>query len=311
MFVYSDGIITTNNLTASLNGGVGAVLDNSSATTAKAVTMKGLKQFNNNGNWGLSIYSLGAVTLSNVVANNNNNGGVYVDNTYSLTSQGVTVVGTNYFVNNTGNGLEIYSRGVITANNINASDNNGYGAYIDNCVFDLSGDCSLAAGKLVKLSGVNTFNNNGSDGLDIYSFGAISVNNVTANNNGAYGAYLDNEWTNNALLPKNSVGTITLTGYGIFNNNNVVGLESYSHGNMLLNNLTASDNGDFGVYLSVDKGVGSASVTLKGAGTFNNNNNDGLYISADGKITLSNISANDNTGNGVQLDAYDPEWASP
>ena len=303
LFVYSDGLITTNNLTANLNGGVGAVLDNRTAATDKAVLMKGLKQFNNNGDRGLSIYSDGLVTLSNVVANNNASDGVYVDNTTSLTSQGVTVVGTNYFLNNTGDGLAVWSHGVITANNINASDNNGDGAYLNNCD-DNGSDCTVTFAKLVKLSGVNTFNNNGDDGLDIYSFGAISLNSVTATNNAFYGAYVDNGWDN--YLFKESVGTVTLTGYNIFNDNNDYGLQVFSHGNMLLNNLTASDNGYDGVALTADKNVGSASVTIKGASTFNNNNGNGLYIDADGKVTLGSLTANVNTGSGAELYASDP-----
>ena len=305
LYVLSKGVITTNNLTANLNGKYGVYIDNSFALTDKAITMKGLKQFNKNGSDGLVIFSDGLVTLSNIVANNNGGNGVYVDNRTSLTNLGVTVIGTNYFMGNTGgDGLFVSSYGVITANNLNASNNFGTGASLDNCDLDINSDCSVIYAKLVKLSGVNTFSSNGNDGLDILSFGAIYVNSVNASGNGGNGAYMDNQWTNNALLPKDSVGTWTLTGYNIFNNNGVNGLLGYSHGNMLLNNLTANDNGDNGLELDAQKFIGSASVTIKGVNTFNNNDFDGLYIFSNGKIALSSITASGNLIRGVDLDNF-------
>lgn len=300
--VFSRGVITTTNLTANLNGGLGAFFANDGAATDKAVTLKGLKQFNNNGADGLVIFSRGAVTLSTVVANNNGGTGVFVDNRTSLTKLGVTVGGTNYFINNFADGLVVYSHGTITAANLNASDNGGNGAWLDNC--DLNGvpQCQMSVAKPVTLTGVNTFNNNGVDGLHLLSWGSISVSNIIASNNVDDGAYIDNQWLNNAVVPKVSVGLWTLNGYGIFNNNiNGDGLSGYSHANMILNNLTANANGDDGVDLNADKPVGSATVTLRGINTFSDNAVDGLYISADGRITLSSISAYFNSGDGAEL----------
>jgi hypothetical protein len=308
--VYSKGVITTNNLTANSNGRAGAFMDNSLAQ-GKAITLKGFKQFNDNGGDGLVIISSGAMTLSNIVANNNLGNGVNLDNRTSAANLGIVLGGTNFTMNNGLDGTVLLSQGMITASNLNASGNGQSGAILDNCGY-ISG-CDVASGKMVKLSGVNVFNGNGAagvpddqDGLVIESFGAISISNLMASDNYGNGVYLDNEWHN--LNNVYSTGTIAITGYGIFQNNGADGAEIYSYGNAVLTNIDASGNGDDGLYMVVEKNSGGSSITINGLNNFSDNGEDGLDLYAHGTITLNNVTAVGNiTGTGAYLaNTYHP-----
>jgi putative surface-exposed virulence protein len=298
LYVFSRGTITTTNLVANSNGGVGAWLDNSTIQ-GKSITLKGFKQFNGNGGDGLMIISSGAITLNNVVANNNLGNGVYLDNKTSTASLGITLSGTNFTMNNGLNGTMLLSHGMIAASNLNASDNDGSGAILDNCIFDGVSACTIATGKAVKVSGVNTFNKNASHGLTINSFGSISISNVIASNNAGNGANLNNQWSNQSLL--NSTGTLTVTGYGMFQNNGGSGLVGTTYGNAMLANINASDNDGTGLYLEAVKALGGSAITLSGVNYFMVNNDSGLELTASGTITLNNVTASWNSDSGAVI----------
>jgi hypothetical protein len=302
LYVYSNGAITTNNLVANFNDSTGVWLDNST-TQGKAVTLKGFKQFNNNSSDGLVVLSGGAITLSNVVANNNLGNGIYLSNTISTAKLGITLGGTNFMMNNGEDGAVLYSYGTITANNLNASGNDAYGAVLDNCDYDGVSNCLVTVAKTVKLTGVNIFNDNGSTtegGLLISSLGAVTVSNLIASDNVGDGAYIINEYTN--FNGVNSSGTVTLTGYGIFQNNGGHGLEAHSYGNIVLTNIDASYNGVDGMYLTAFKAIGGSSITLNGVNSFYDNAEDGLDVTAFGVVTLNNVNASSNGDIGVHID---------
>jgi hypothetical protein len=210
LMVYSYGAILINNLMALSNGangvfGTGVTLDNcdwdSSACMAlapKAVTITGYAHASDNEDGGIYIYSNGAVTLNNVIAERNGEDGVYIENrTNALSGQAVTLKGANHFNQNGQDGLDIISLGMITANNITAFDNQGgAGARLDN-------SASLKPAK-VTLSGVSAFVGNFLDGLAVSSDGAVVLSRVTADGNGlsntlGEGIYVD------------TAGSITLT----------------------------------------------------------------------------------------------------
>jgi putative surface-exposed virulence protein len=357
--VASNGAISINNLTANNNGyfdtltdiqddavnGYGASLDNSSVSTAQPITLTGTNQFNNNMYDGLDVFSNGgAVTLNNLTANGNglaydpdpntnpdsSGYGVLVDNTSSGTvGQNVTISGTNQFNNNWLDGLDVYSYGNLALNNVTANSNGqgtyvdyGFGAFLDNCMFSGTGTCAIVTPTTVTLTGANQFNNNGDDGLRVFSKGAITLNGLTANGNGlahdpdpntnphssGFGVYVDNTYSGTAVGQN-----VTLTGTDVFNNNWLDGLDIYSYGIIALNGVTASDNGqgDYdgygsGAWLdncnSKDGGitcqtVTPKTVTLTGNNQFSNNNgNDGLDVFSKGAITVNNVNA-DNNGN--------------
>ena len=92
------------------------------------MTLTGTNEFNSDHYTGLYIGSKGAFTLNNITANSSATGaGVYLDNCIQnglCTGSGaVTLTGTNQFTGNYFNGLEVYSDGNISANNLSASGN--------------------------------------------------------------------------------------------------------------------------------------------------------------------------------------------
>lgn len=301
LYVVSRGAITINNLTATYNFGKGAYVNNLWANAVGALTIKGFANTSYNSGNGLEIYSNGAITLANVTANVNDDGtgqgyGVSIDNYGYLAPANVTITGTNNFNLNGDTGLYIQSMGAITLYNLTANYNG-----------DASGDNGVriindVGGLLVRpvtILGTNMFNGNFGTGLEVQSLGAIKVNNVMANDNFEGGANLNNEASAISSQP------ITITGYGIFNNNGTyTGLNIQSKGNVMLANITANSNGA-GVYIDTNNDftdTGLANVTISGVNTFNNNDLHGLQIYGDGVIALSNLTANGNSEKGVWVD---------
>jgi hypothetical protein len=164
----------------------------------------------------------------------------------------------------------------------------------------------------VTLTRSNSFNGNDDEGLSIFSYGAILVNNLTANDNGfvntnGNGAFLDNcDWNGSAcdtnlLTPK----PVTINGTVNVSGNYLSGLYIDGPGAVTLSNIFADSNGDFGV--AIYNGYNNAkpnNVTLKGTNTFTTNGADGLKIDSYGTIALSNVTANWNDGYGAYLDNF-------
>jgi hypothetical protein len=324
LVVYSKGAITINDLEASGNGtggsGSGASLNNTYGPTGtpQAVTLTGTNIFTENHDCGLTVQSYGNIKANNLISNSNTNDcGASLDNTGSTnaTHPTVTLTGANLFKYNKTSGLSVYSKGTVTLNNVTASyTTNGQGLYLDNCQVS-GGNCTMNSS--VTFTGTNVFNGNYSTGLEVHSGGTITLNNITANDNGltatAYnGVKLDNS---QATASK----SITLTGKNTMNNNYWTGLVISSKGAVTLNNLTASDNvhGE-GVYVDncMISGTctGSGAVTLLGYGGFNNNYDTGLHIYSNGAITTNNVTAGTNGigasyGHGVWLVSSDSTLA--
>lgn len=293
LHIESNGVITVNNLTSTFNGDNGVYLNNAFSNPANpAVTIKGFAFVINNAGNGLQIFSNGAVTLANITANGNTLFGVDIDNLGNALKPGnVTITGNNIFNSNTGIGLSINTYGIVLLNNLTANENTGSGVYIDNSTGSLA--------KSVTLNGNNMFNINGDTGLDINSLGAIKINNVMANGSiTGSGAVLVND-AGLFTMP------VTITGYGIFNNNNGDGLKISSNGALTFANLTANGNTGYGADIDTQynnlTNTTYANVTLTGVNTFNDNGSYGLSVFSDGNITVSNITANNNGLAGAYL----------
>jgi len=313
LYIESLGAIKVNNLTASNNGGKGAVLDNNWTAANGTVTITGFGNTSMNGVRGLAIYSRGTVTTSNLTANSNRpatsaasgdtfHDGVYINNaTDPAKLMNVTLLGINQFNDNWNTGLQISSFGVVVLNNVTANNNGEPNDLTNNPTPEGDGvkvnNSGSSVAKAVTLNGINIFNGNLNDGLEILSKGAIVVNKVTANNNGGNGASFNNQ---NGTV--NSV--ITLLGYGTFNGNDGDGLYALSHGAITMNNLTAGFNLGDGVYLDNDSATATpVTVNLLGVNSFNDNNQSGLMVYSDGQITVNNVTANNNiNGYGAHLD---------
>ena len=308
------GAITTNNLDANGNGGNGgALLDNAfpGAATTATITMNNPSTtdnyFNNNKGDGLDVLSNRAITLNTITAQNNGGYGAYIDNcgynsgtgtcTSTITpAPGVTLTGNNNFSNNPQLGLWLTSKGAITVSNLSANNNTLGGAYLDNCEFNGT-SCTTSTVAAVTLTGSNYFigNNNQlndglEDGLDIFTAGAITVNNLNASNNDGIGASLQNCWWNIGLNKCTGSGNITLTGTNTFSYNYGDGLDADTHGNIILNNVTADNNGGKGVY-----GVADGSI-LVACGSMTNNGGYGWSFSAGTTATLKGVFAFGNNG---------------
>jgi hypothetical protein len=287
LYVLSNGAITLTNVVADQNFiAGGAYLDNSIASN-KPVTIKN-SYFDNNVNFkgGLDVLSTGAITLTDVSASGNTGVeyGAKLDNTSSLTAAPVTLTGTNLFNSNGADGLDVVSKGKITSGSISANNNGGLGTSLVN-------NTAITA-QPITLTGTSSFTGNGIEGVDLWSHGAITANNLSADGNGNYGAWLYNAYS--FIVP------IKVTGTNIFANNGHEGLYVDSLGAISLNNITANGNGTSGTYdgLYVETYTGSLphGITVTGTNNFNLNTKNGAEILATGPISVSNVSASYNSG---------------
>jgi len=207
--VLSNRAITLNTIGAYDNNGYGATIDNcgytggtctSTITPAPGVTLTGNNNFEYNTQRGLWLTSNGAITVSNLNASWNSLGGANLDNCgfngtscTTPTVAAVTLTGSNYFLDNNNqlndgkeDGLGIFTAGAITVNNLMASYNDGMGAWLENCMWN--GTKCTDSGNIT-LTGINTFSYNYGDGLYADTHGNITLNNVTADNNGGRGVW--------------------------------------------------------------------------------------------------------------------------
>ena len=182
----------------------------------------------------VEIMTLGGITLSNVRDWGNGEGksvGLY--NHEAPGFMPITI--TNLEVRETRGGwgaaLEVHSRGAITINGLWLENNNSLGAALANEINDGRGNISLTNA---------TINNNAFTGIQAYSNGAILFTNVSANWNGwgssgdAFGGYLDNSWAPGNL-------PVTLTDC-VFEGNQGTGLDVKSRGVITLRGVETRGN---------------------------------------------------------------------
>jgi hypothetical protein len=322
--INSYGAISISNVKANSNGAgtvyYGAQLKNSLAATAKSITISGTNQFNENYDTGLVIETTGAFKGNNITANENGLGapqgyGVELGNAITQLVGSITLTGTNTFTGNYQGGLIVHTKGAVTLSNLTASDNQlGNGVYINNtygnCMLVLV--CTVLSPAGVTISGTNTFKSNWFEGLKVNTYGAISLNSATANDNG-----LNGSGDGDGVYLFNSTGTIakgiTLTGTSSFENNTDSGINADSLGAIKLNNITANSNGENGATLFNNYTGVTGGITLTGANTFNYNDDLGLSISTHGAITLNSVNASyngaDGTGSGANI--YDADIVTP
>ena len=339
LVAYSTGIISLSSVT-SLNNGVsgslgwGAYLDNTYA--AAKITVSG-SNFSSNYNTGLYATSNGPIILTNVLAENNTHG-----RGFDLASPAsISILSTGGFQNlaksNRDENAWIVSGGDVVVQNLKAQYNtSGSGIMLDN---------TGGAGK-VTVSGVYV-DGNKSNGLDVYTNGAVSISNTTAYaNNGisSTGIYLINsggpgavslvnvtsiynsfsglviQTSGNTTLDKVNILSNSITGAQInignisstltisrskFDGNHAGGLYANLGGNVILNNVSASNNssaGFRGMFIQNSSGTGTVTVLSSyGGNVFNNNGENGLYVFSTGVFKGSNITANDNAFRGLEV----------
>ncbi|MFN8412744.1 MAG: hypothetical protein U0Z26_10185 [Anaerolineales bacterium] len=313
LIVQSFGNIFVNNLTATNNAPVispitsvffgGVDLDTLNNLVNSSVTLSGINTINFNGDAtthdgnGLNIIADGAVVLNNLTANNNSNNGA------SISAGSLTLAGNNSFSNNYFAGLGVFTSGNVLANSVSADANGGVGVNIVTAT-----DPALI--RNVTFTGVNRFNNNGYSGLVIGANGVVTLSNITANDNGqtntvdmGFGVQVHNCMTNAGLCTITTPSNVVLLGKNNFNGNFSSGLSVQSLGAILVNNITANNNGVHGAFLKNKfNSTIQQSVTVTASGMFNSNGSRGLLVESFGAMTLANITADQNGHRGVSLD---------
>ena len=132
----------------------------------------------------------------------------------------------------------------------------------------------------------------GNSGLVVNNHsGNVFLTNVDASGTANVGASVNNT---------SGTGNVTVTG-STFNDNNSDGLNVRSRGVITVVEGTANQNGDDGADLNNDQGTSTKNIEVVKS-TFNGNNDDGLNAVSDGDITLTNVTAQNNRGDGVDLD---------
>lgn len=275
----------------------GLYLDNRSLSGA-VVTITGLKANDNKQN-GITILTRGSATLTNIEAYNNRGGrGADIDASAGV---GMVTINTSIF-NDNYQGLSVMSQKNITLKLVEASNNEDYGAWLQNN--SGTGNVTLLG---LGTSGNNFHKNRGAGvaGLNIVSSGTVSVTNVSTDGNSGSGVYIDNS--------TGLGGVSVLSASPLWMNNfsgsqGGSGLQIYSKGNIKLVNVSAWDNSVDGVSLDncIDGpclGSGSITISTLGTGMVNNFSNNklgsGLFAESFGSITLTNVEASRNGFMGV------------
>ena len=294
VYITIPGSITLSKLEAKDNTKDGLFL----RSTGSSIILTGTTASNNSGT-GLDIDDAKKVMLKDVVTSSNGKYGTFISNDSDVTILSATRGGTGIeSSNNTWSGLYLETDGNISISDAVMESNGDNGAYLDN---------TTSEGKWVSLSNA-IFNENGYDGVVILTTGSVTWKDGGASGNiNGHGARVDN--TDAATTQSVSVSGAN------FNGNSLYGLYVDSLGNIDLKSVTANNNlGTAGAYLDncQESGVtgtceGSGNITVQGSygeDAFSGNSDIGLLAYSFGNITVINVNANNNGGQGLVL--YNP-----
>lgn len=232
---YDD--IALKNITSNGNGGKGVYLNNCNGvmldcTGIGHVTVSGTNTFNGNTGFGMEVYAAGDINVNNITANNNGSG-VALRNFFNPGGD-INVTGTNTFNNNDdgyegGVGLGAQSNGQINLNNVTANKNAQFGLFLENNLFGGTDN--------IIISGINTFNKNGLNGVNAVSTADLLIENIVARNNGG-----------DALSLGTVAGNINIT-CSVLTRNSGYGVSASISGTMTLNGVILRKNTLEGVYI--------------------------------------------------------------
>jgi hypothetical protein len=275
--IIVDNVSVTDNATGS-----GAELDSCQydnltglCTGSGDITVSNSTFDDNNFN-GLVTDSAGNTTLTNVQADNNGLNGAQITGSDEDGTGDVTVTGGSFSNNDNGSGLDVLSDGSLTLTNVIA-DYNNVGALLD--VF---GDITLSGG---------SYNYNDFDGIEAWSAGNISLSDVDASLNTELGAYLDATYGS---------GSVTVDNFSTFTGNGEMGLLALTaDGDITLQDVTVDglDTTWLGAWL---KSFDGGDILVQDS-TFTQMTDVGLLVVTGGLVTLDNVTATDNGGNGVEV----------
>jgi len=272
-------------------------LDNKGNLTFENV----LANHNQANNWLLA--TNGNVALKTVEGNESQSGnGLYLQ----TLGNGTLSLSDSSFNNNlNGYGLFAMSAGAVTLDTTLAVNNGLGGAYLN----------TLATpGKTVNVSNSQFGNNQGGHGLEIAGRGAITLDNVDAWDNAAYGLSLDN------TQGTAGVSLLNTSGDNNIDSNRMGGVSIRSKGALILNGVDSSTNQDYGANLdnclwngTICTGTGAVTITQSAFNRTWHDNGDptapgypqnpasldmaGLLVRSKGLITLNNVSVSESYNN--------------
>ncbi len=265
---------------------------------------KGIVVFTNvssqyNTDTGIAIETLGAVTFKNVDAIGNDGYGA------SVTTSGAFItllpVGTaNSFNENALDGLKVNAGGLITLNRVEAEYNgtrDGFGDPVTFAYGVILNNSSNGTGLVPVVINDLTADGNTLDGSNILTTSAITLTNITANDNNQFGVHAQQlPAISSTLFP-----IVTLTNISV-GNNVFDGIYVDARGSIVAGKLNAYSNLDSGIVLSNTGGKGSVTIlNTLGANSALFNGADsgvGLFISSNGIVTVTgfDVSGNDSDG---------------
>lgn len=217
----------------------------------------------------------GNITINDIIVSGAAGTGLSVDISGNVNLSDIEIDGNDDL------GLYVKTAGVVTAENITAN-NNGF--------VSLSGYGAMIQGSEFHLSGTNEFSGNYDSGLYVTTTGDITIENLTASNNGpgyAVGAELYSASGNVGLL-RSIPGSNQFVG----NNNDGLYIDAPG-GTITAENITANGNG-VGNTWGPGAEFFAAGLDLTGNNEFVGNYNTGLYADVSGDITIMNINASNN-----------------
>ncbi len=287
--IDSAGTISISRAEVMNNGWFGIWLDNR-ADGENSLTLNTIDVMNHPER-GINISSRGNVFLKNISSLLNQSEGAYISNNTATKDRWIKVSNSTFSENSNDYGLEIISRGNVSLTNVEAQNPNGDdGVRIDN---------TSGIGNVTVNGKINVFENNGGDGLSIVSHGEISLTNIMASFNSGRGIDLRNAYS--GYDAKNV--RITATGGKTMNtlhNNGSESLHVVSFGTISVNKVEAVEN-SIHAYLQNSGSPDFKTVTVTNS-VFNETIGQGLQISANGSVSLSNIWASGNLSNGLYID---------
>lgn len=284
--------------------GGGAELRNYYSGQPKNITLKDVAFDGNLGADGLSLETLGSITLTNISASGNTAGaGIFYQADFGKGGN-FTILRTKPEGYNTinGNGLEglfIFTRGNITLNRVQVNDNGWKNAKLDTC--QGLGTCQGIGA--VTVMGTTSFpvQFNGSkadEGIFINAAGNIMLSGIQVNQNALHG-----------LDAISANGSVSVLGTGNqFNDNGLDlsfmggGVIITAKGNITLMNFTAEENDWKGVHLDNTSGTGNVTITATAPYFINrvyDNTSKGIEILSTGIVLINKVNVEDNDKGGL------------
>ncbi len=272
LFVNSKGAISVSGVYASGNDSrVG--LDNAETGATAGITVNGLTSntVNDTGDEAaVRIYSNGAVTVSNIDVEYSPDRGLYISNSTSTGTPGVTLKGVDLRYN-TGGGMIVVSNGAVRITTIYAGNQFGGSGVQINTGGAVTIDKTPSAYR-------NEFSHNPGNGLSISAGGAVVIKDTNVNSNGGLGAGIT------------GATSVSVTNSNFSYNAGGNGLDVSASGAITVSGSPAQMNiNGYGMYLYNLSGTAGISVTGSSGGwqTFSSNNFGNLVLRTNGPLTLS------------------------